>query len=151
MAAKLRTWSPFLVYAGLLIVVVAPIAKGHLIPSAYFDKGLVTVFGLSAAVLIWALVELSRPTVPTAMLTSRPFVYVGLISYGLYVWHLPVFRIVTWELAGLDGSPNILLKVSLSFALAVLSARLIERPFREWQSRFREVEREAGAAASGLT
>ena len=88
---------------------------------------------------------------PTAMLTSRPFVYVGLISYGLYVWHLPVFRIVTWELPGLDGPQNILLKVSMSFALAVLSARLIERPFREWQSRFREVERDAGAAASGLT
>lgn len=151
MAARLRTWSPFLVYAGLLIIILAPIARGRLIPLAYFDKGLVTMFGLSAAVLIWALVELSRPMMPTAMLTSRPFVYVGLISYGLYLWHLPVFRIVTWELPGLDGIQNILLKVSLSFVLAVLSARLIERPFREWQSRFREVEREAGAAASGLT
>jgi len=64
-------------------------------------------------------------------------VFLGAISYALYIWHIPVFRIVTWELPEIPGYLNVLLKVSISLAVASLSTRLIERPFRRMQGRFR--------------
>ena len=135
---------------GLIVVVVVPLLKPRIIPGVYFDRGLVTLFGIGSAVLIYALVEVKGRPLVVSLLTWRPIVRVGLISYGLYVWHLPVFRVVTWELPGLVGTANILVKVAISVVVAEMSFRFIEQPFRQRQARFRTVEQRAGAAASGL-
>ncbi|MBP7930603.1 MAG: acyltransferase [Acidimicrobiia bacterium] len=135
---------------GLIVVVVVPLLKPRIIPGVYFDRGLVTLFGIGSAVLIYALVEVKGRPLVVSLLTWRPIVRVGLISYGLYVWHLPVFRVVTWELPGLGGTANILVKVAISVVVAEMSFRFIEQPFRQRQARFRTVEQRAGAAASGL-
>jgi peptidoglycan/LPS O-acetylase OafA/YrhL len=63
-------------------------------------------------------------------LSVRPLVFVGLISYSLYLWHWPLyvfsryvlFRDLTaWESA---------LLIATSFVLAIISWRFVERPFR---------------------
>ncbi|MEZ2131256.1 MULTISPECIES: acyltransferase family protein [unclassified Sinorhizobium] len=64
------------------------------------------------------------------VLRARPMVFVGLISYSLYLWHWPII-VFSRELT---GRPLSLLQggliVLLSFIVAVLSWRFIERPFR---------------------
>jgi peptidoglycan/LPS O-acetylase OafA/YrhL len=64
------------------------------------------------------------------LLASRPFVFIGLISYSLYLWHWPLFAFNTyWS----DGTSNIqgnITLVLLAFVLAILSWRYIETPFR---------------------
>jgi len=64
------------------------------------------------------------------ILSLRPLVWVGLISYSLYLWHWPILvfgRIIanrdldTVERAGLIG---------LTFIVAWISWRFVERPFR---------------------
>jgi peptidoglycan/LPS O-acetylase OafA/YrhL len=78
-----------------------------------------------------------------AFLSWRPIVFIGLISYSLYLWHWPIIIMRNMGiLAGLGsiGSHNfpqlsshrfdILLEVTLSFLFAVLSWRFVERPFR---------------------
>jgi len=83
-----------------------------------------------------ALVILSgvhRPPRVTALLRSAPFVGVGLISYSLYLWHWPLLvfaRQVTQH--PLDW-PVACGGVVLSLALAYLSWRWIELPFRKHQ------------------
>ena len=79
-----------------------------------------------------------------ALLSWRPVVFIGLISYSLYLWHWPVIILRNMGiLVGIAsiGSHNIpllsshrfdmLVEISLSFLLAVLSWRFVERPFRK--------------------
>lgn len=71
------------------------------------------------------------------VLAQRAFVAVGLISYGLYVWHQPIFRIVTWELGGQHRLTVLAVQWAISIAVALASYRFIERPARLLQRRFR--------------
>lgn len=59
------------------------------------------------------------------ILSLRPLVSVGLISYSLYLWHWPV--IVYARFAGVDSQWAMLI---LSVIFAILSYSLVERPAR---------------------
>ena len=64
------------------------------------------------------------------LLSLRPFVFIGLISYSLYLWHWPVFVFLRYT--AIELTPVVqLLAISLSLALAYLSWRFIETPFRK--------------------
>lgn len=75
--------------------------------------------------------------------------YVGRISYSLYLWHWPVFVLMRWT-CGLDSPATRVAGVALTFALAALSYRFVERPLR-YSPRLRQWHRAAvvtaGAAA----
>lgn len=63
-------------------------------------------------------------------LSLRPMVFVGLISYSLYLWHQPVFAFARHY--SLDTPSPVLMAalVGLTFVLAWLSWRHVEQPFR---------------------
>ena len=64
------------------------------------------------------------------LLASRPMVWIGLISYPLYLWHWPLlvfFAIIKFAPLTLIERE---LVVGLSFALAWLTYRFVETPFR---------------------
>lgn len=88
---------------------------------------------LGAAMLIWATgrVNQEAPMVSVGrLLSSRPLVFIGLISYSLYLWHWPFFAYWTyWELEPASLLTRLLL-VLAGLVLAVLSWRFIETPFR---------------------
>lgn len=54
----------------------------------------------------------------------------GVISYGLYLWHWPVYVWLDPTRTGLDGWSLTLLRLSISTLVAVASYRLIEQPVR---------------------
>lgn len=61
--------------------------------------------------------------------------WIGQRSYGLYLWHWPIFRLVAQEQV---GPAWILLRVVLTFLVAELSFHVIEKPFRRGlRQRFR--------------
>lgn len=69
--------------------------------------------------------------VTTRLLTFRPIVGIGLISYSLYLWHQPLF-----SFARLYSINDLLLwqrvvLVGISIPIAFLSWRYVERPFRQ--------------------
>ena len=66
----------------------------------------------------------------TRALSWRPLRYLGRISYGLYLWHWPVFVIVSEPRSGLVGFPLLAVQVLSSMALAVLSHHAVEQPLR---------------------
>ncbi|HTT84826.1 MAG TPA: acyltransferase family protein [Rhizomicrobium sp.] len=87
-------------------------------------------------------------TLAGTLLASRPLVFVGLISYSLYLWHWPVFVFATYiDFREPSGTAGVAL-MTLSFALAVLSWRYVEQPFRK--ARFRLRRRAAFAAVAGV-
>lgn len=75
-----------------------------------------------------------RLTSAGMVLASTPFVYVGLRSYSLYLWHWPLLALLRALHSG--AQPDLarrLLALAASFFLAELSYRYIEQPFRRKQ------------------
>ena len=72
-------------------------------------------------------------------LTWRPMVWIGLISYSLYLWHWPVLALTRYFLAVI-GPLEAAICVPIIFALAYVSYRFVELPFRaqggDWQGRW---------------
>jgi peptidoglycan/LPS O-acetylase OafA/YrhL len=66
------------------------------------------------------------------LLSLRPLMFVGLISYSLYLWHWPLIVFQRTDAVLKTGSPasTKLLLIVLSVGMAYLSWKLIELPFR---------------------
>jgi len=65
------------------------------------------------------------------LLTFRPAVFVGLISYSLYLWHQPVLGLARLSLGSEPGLAALGLALAAAFGLATLSWRFVERPWRQ--------------------
>ena len=63
-------------------------------------------------------------------LTRRPVVALGLISYGVYLWHWPVIIVIDEARTGIDGFWLGALRLAITLAVAVASFVLVERPIR---------------------
>lgn len=81
------------------------------------------------------------------VLTAGPVLWVGRISYSLYLWHWPVFVLFRWTV-GVDGTTSRVAAVAIAFVLAALSYRLVEAPVRQWRA-LRAMPR-GGVVAAGL-
>src|SRR5258707_3579754 len=71
-------------------------------------------------------------------LSFRPVVFVGTISYSLYLWHWPliVFQGASGLFVhGLSPKATKLVVLGVSFVVATLSWRFVEQPFRESRNR----------------
>jgi hypothetical protein len=102
---------------------------------------------VGTALIIWA--GEAGASLVGSVLSWRPVVFVGLISYSLYLWHWPV--IVLHEMGILLGIGSIrlgghlamlsahrldmLIELGLSFVLGILSWRFVEQPFRSGRLR----------------
>ena len=64
------------------------------------------------------------------VLSAAPLVGIGLISYSLYLWHWPMIVFTEYVLFRPLRSHEIALVICATSALAVLSWRYVERPFR---------------------
>jgi peptidoglycan/LPS O-acetylase OafA/YrhL len=71
---------------------------------------------------------LSAATVGSRVLSSTPLVAIGKVSYGLYLWHVPIADRVG-KLGALT-LPQTLITLALSALATVASYRLIEMPVR---------------------
>ncbi len=114
---------------------VAAAGLGALVNSAdgtaawmYRDAGL-TAAAVAVAVLIAHAVV--SPHSPTARLLSlTPLVWLGRISYGVYLWHWPLFQFVNAAHTGLSGLALLFLRLGLVLVIPIASFFLIEEPIR---------------------
>ena len=65
-----------------------------------------------------------------AFLSVRPLRWVGEVSYGLYLWHWPLYVLISQERTGLDGVSLLAARLAASFATAAVSFYVVERPIR---------------------
>jgi peptidoglycan/LPS O-acetylase OafA/YrhL len=65
------------------------------------------------------------------ILSSKLFVGIGLISYSAYLWHHPIFALARHYSIFEPSQTTFLVLTVLSFILAALSWRFVERPFRQ--------------------
>jgi peptidoglycan/LPS O-acetylase OafA/YrhL len=89
-------------------------------------RGGFLLFSLAACTLILAVLGGRGPLV--SVLSLAPIVAIGRISYGVYLYHWPIFLWLTEERTGLTLWPLFALRVAITFALAILSFFALERP-----------------------
>ncbi|MBV1831685.1 acyltransferase [Komagataeibacter sp. AV436] len=95
-----------------------------------------------------ALLLAERSIVNRLILSARPFVGVGLVSYSWYLWHWPLMAF-TWLCMAQPARPVQLVVVAfVSLGLAVLSWRYIEQPFRHVRLPSRTVLLRYGSATA---
>lgn len=81
---------------------------------------------IGTALIIWA----GGQTVVGRMLSIRPMVFVGLISYSLYLWHWPLIVFAKLILVQPFTLTQQVLLTGAAFGLSVLTWHFVERPFR---------------------
>ena len=116
--------------------------------SNWLFRGGFLVVAVVTAVVVWAAAT-SRSMFSRA-LSVAPLRYLGERSYGLYLWHWPIFMVLR---PGVDleveGWPVQVLRLAITFAAAELSYRYLEMPIRRGiLGRAWKRWRAAGAAAT---
>jgi peptidoglycan/LPS O-acetylase OafA/YrhL len=71
------------------------------------------------------------------VLALPPLRAIGLVSYGIYLWHWPVRLLVNPARTGIDGVPLVALQLGLTLVLAGASYRFVELPIRQRRNPFR--------------
>jgi peptidoglycan/LPS O-acetylase OafA/YrhL len=101
-----------------------------------FYHGLFTVAALMVAtVIVCLLTAEDRPLLARALEFS-PFLIAGRLSYGLYLYHIPVLRWLGQDMKGWQNPARCISAAALTLALAVVSYLVVERPFMRLKSRF---------------
>lgn len=97
----------------------------------FLYQGGFAALGLVTVVVIAASVHPQARLMPR-LLGTRALRWVGLRSYGIYLWHWPVFMVTRPELdVTFDGAPLFAFRVAATLALAELSYRYVETPIRK--------------------
>jgi len=127
-----RGWNTALVVSGTAIIAGGFITLGSAGGvSALYPRGGALVFALGTATLIWGVATRSSPA--SSLLALPPIAYLGRISYGIYLWHWPLY---VWadrgwiNLGGIGGLERALVLTIVTIALASLSYHAIEKPIR---------------------
>ncbi|GAY14524.1 membrane protein [Mycobacterium sp. shizuoka-1] len=97
-----------------------------------FRNGLLIVVAVAAVVVI-AGVALEQNGPVAWVLSTPPLVALGVISYGVYLWHWPVFLVLNGERTDWSGYALFAARCAVTLALAIGSWWLIEQPVRRWR------------------
>ncbi|MEO6467735.1 MAG: acyltransferase family protein, partial [Acidimicrobiia bacterium] len=119
-----------------LVAIMAAFAFAHADSATLYHGGSLA-FAIAVAILIASIMRAPAGVV-ARVLRFRPFVMLGLISYGVYLWHWPIIVYATEARVGLAGAALDAFRLGLSLAFALASYFLLERPIRvRWRQRLR--------------
>ena len=86
-------------------------------------------FAVATALVILAAIQ-PTSSVIRPILGWRPLAAIGLVSYGLYLFHIPVYAWVDPITTGLSPVPLTMVRFAIVGAIAVASYLLLEQPIR---------------------
>lgn len=97
--------------------------------SHYMLHGGYGLFAIAGALVI-AAVMMPRSGIVKSVLRVPPLVWLGRISYGLYLWHWPINVWLSPERVHLSRWPLFGLRTVVALAVSVASYHLVEQPIR---------------------
>ena len=133
-------------FAGAAAIVVYSLYGSYRNAWNYTGFGL-TLMGLSSVAVVAA--AMMMPNGPIArFLALRPLVATGRISYGLYLWHWPIFLVLNSAYLGRGFVATQIIRVTVTVIAASLSYRFVEKPCLRLRHRFDPPVRVPAPAAS---
>ena len=122
------TVSRILMWVGFLLI----LAVGIFVPESATYPGYIAALPVAAAGLMIIAGISDKAGYVYQMLSSKVLVYIGGISFSLYLWHWPILiyfqhysGVMPGEMTLIEG----LFVIALAFTLSVISKNLIENPF----------------------
>ncbi|MDO3385254.1 acyltransferase [Gilvimarinus sp. SDUM040013] len=135
-----RTWR-YIVLAGAFIAIYALLLGIHYNLDSYWQGGFMLVawpslLAIAIAGAVWAA---HAPLYGLTWLGSQPLVWLGHLSFGIYLWHYPCFKVARALLPASDSLLDSVYYLSIVTTATVLLASasyyIIERPLMGWGRR----------------
>jgi peptidoglycan/LPS O-acetylase OafA/YrhL len=117
---------------GAIVLVV--VAMSRSLTARFFNHGGYLLVAASVALVIVDLVLAPR-SAGARLLAISPMVYIGKISYALYLWHVPIYKMFRDGNLGLPNIINVPAKVGITFLVATTSYYLVEQPALRMKAR----------------
>ena len=120
------------VYAGMGLLLISCCFLGE----KHYPGWRVLLPCVGASLLIYfSMANASNPTWIDWLLTRRVLVFIGCISYSLYLWHWPIFSITRFIGGATIPTQFFIPLFALIFLLAILTYHFVEKPFQRSTSR----------------
>lgn len=94
----------------------------------FAHPGFLTLLPVLGTALIIAFT--AEGSITHRLLSLRPIVFIGLISYSLYLWHQPIFAFVRILSPNALSSIELLPALALTLLISILTWKFVENPFR---------------------
>ncbi len=143
--ASRETAAAWVSVAGLLLLGWAVFASDRYVPGVNLTRQTFAVASGTLLIFSGRFAWVNR-----FLLANRLVVYVGLISYPLYLWHWPLLSFLTIVDGKYPSPQQRLVAVLLSVALAVLTFHFVEQPIRRRSGHRREKTLGLVAVATSL-
>jgi peptidoglycan/LPS O-acetylase OafA/YrhL len=95
---------------------------------------------IAAATLIVSLTS-GQQTAVARLLSHRWAVYIGTLSYSIYLWHFGATLLLR---ASTDRASAFVLSCTFAVAVSAISYRYVEKPIKAWSHRYNDRESKAG-------
>ncbi len=102
--------------------------------NAFLFEGGYFLFAIAVAVVIFGIVTAQAAALSRAF-GNVVFRYVGKVSYGTYLWHFPLFALLTGARMHLYGTPLLAVRIAITLMVATGSFYLVEEPIRRGRMR----------------
>ncbi len=128
-SVRLRRFDPAIQFLGLTSLVGLVVAWTQVpVSSSGLYRGGFLLHALAVAMVLFAAI---RPGPIRTVASFEPLRRLGLISYGLYLYHWPVFLWLNPGRTGLDGWTLFALRCAATLAISIVSYVVVEQPIRK--------------------
>lgn len=103
-------------------------------PTPFLFQGGYFLFALGVALVIFCVVTTQAASLARS-LGNPVFRYVGKISYGIYLWHFPLFSLLDGARLHLTGYPLLGVRIAVTLVVATGSFYVVEEPIRRRRTR----------------
>lgn len=133
--AMLRRDATAIIGASALVILGVIFSASRLGIDAYFGWQGIAVAAATTLFVVAASAEQVRDNPAVRLFNLKPLRVLGSSSLSLYVWHLPLFYVITRHTTSWDPSARAVLAVGLLAAITVVLHRGIDEPLKRWTAR----------------